>query len=76
LFFQPEQYFSLTTNQPTVFFSRLISTAERLQRIEHPEILQNSYGMEVIPLGNVPKIMDTPLIRAMAEREVKSRARA
>jgi hypothetical protein len=28
-FFQPEQYFSLTTNQPTVFFSRLISTAER-----------------------------------------------
>jgi hypothetical protein len=29
LFFQPEQYFSLTTNQPTVFFSRLISTAER-----------------------------------------------
>jgi hypothetical protein len=30
-FFQPEQYFSLTTNQPTVFFSRLISTAERLR---------------------------------------------
>jgi hypothetical protein len=30
LFFQPEQYFSLTTNQPTVFFSRLISTAEWL----------------------------------------------
>jgi hypothetical protein len=30
LFFQSEQYFSLTTNQPTVFFSRLISTAERL----------------------------------------------
>jgi hypothetical protein len=30
LFFQPEQYFSLTINQPTVFFSRLISTAERL----------------------------------------------
>jgi hypothetical protein len=30
LVFQPEQYFSLTTNQPTVFFSRLIGTAERL----------------------------------------------
>jgi hypothetical protein len=29
LFFQPEQYFSLTTNQSIVFFSRLISTAER-----------------------------------------------
>jgi hypothetical protein len=29
LFFQPEQYFSLTTNQPTMFFSRLISPAER-----------------------------------------------
>jgi hypothetical protein len=28
-FFQSEQYFSLTTNQPTVFFSRLISIAER-----------------------------------------------
>jgi hypothetical protein len=27
--FQLEQYFSLTTNKPTVFFSRLISTAER-----------------------------------------------
>jgi hypothetical protein len=32
--------------------------------------------MEVIPLGNVPKIMDTPLIQAMVEREVKSKARA
>jgi hypothetical protein len=30
-FFQPEQCFSLTTNRPTVFFSRLISTAERGQ---------------------------------------------
>jgi hypothetical protein len=30
-FFQPEQYFSLTTNQSTVFFSQLISTAERDQ---------------------------------------------
>jgi hypothetical protein len=30
-FFQSEQYFSLTTNQPTVFFSRLISPAERGQ---------------------------------------------
>jgi hypothetical protein len=30
LFFQPEQYFSLTKNQPTVFFSRLIIPAERL----------------------------------------------
>jgi hypothetical protein len=29
LFFQPEQYFSLTKNQPTVFFSRLIIPAER-----------------------------------------------
>jgi hypothetical protein len=28
-FFKPEQCFSFTTNQPTVFFSRLISTAER-----------------------------------------------
>jgi hypothetical protein len=28
-FFQSEHYFSLTINQPTVFFSRLISTAER-----------------------------------------------
>jgi hypothetical protein len=28
-FFQPEQYFSLTKNQPTVFFSRLIIPAER-----------------------------------------------
>jgi hypothetical protein len=28
-FFQPKQYFSLTRNQLTVFFSRLISTAER-----------------------------------------------
>jgi hypothetical protein len=31
LFFQPKQCFSLTTNQPTVFFSRLINTAERGQ---------------------------------------------
>jgi hypothetical protein len=30
LVFQPEQYFSLTKNQPTVFFSRLIIPAERL----------------------------------------------
>jgi hypothetical protein len=30
LFFQPKQYFSLITNQSTVFFNRLISTAERL----------------------------------------------
>jgi hypothetical protein len=29
-FFQPEQYFSLTKNQSTVFFSRLIIPAERL----------------------------------------------
>jgi hypothetical protein len=29
-FFQPEQYFSLTKNQPTVFFSRLIIPAELL----------------------------------------------
>jgi hypothetical protein len=29
LFFQLEQYFSLTTNQSIVFFSRLINTAER-----------------------------------------------
>jgi hypothetical protein len=28
-FFQPEQCFSFTTNQPTIFFSRLINTAER-----------------------------------------------
>jgi hypothetical protein len=28
---QPEQYFSLTKNQPTVFFSRLIIPAEQLQ---------------------------------------------
>jgi hypothetical protein len=32
VFFQPEQYFSLTKNQPTVFFSRLIISAERLPR--------------------------------------------
>jgi hypothetical protein len=32
LFFQSEQYFSLATNQSTIFFSRLISTAERLQK--------------------------------------------
>jgi hypothetical protein len=31
-FFQSEQCFSLTTNQPTVFSSRFISTAERDQR--------------------------------------------
>jgi hypothetical protein len=29
LFFQPEQYFSFIINQSTVFFNRLISTAER-----------------------------------------------
>jgi hypothetical protein len=29
LVFQPEQCFSLVTNQPTMFFSRLINTAER-----------------------------------------------
>jgi hypothetical protein len=28
-FFSSNKYFSLTTNQPTVFFSRLISPAER-----------------------------------------------
>jgi hypothetical protein len=28
-FFQPKQYFSLTKNQPTVFFNRLIIPAER-----------------------------------------------
>jgi hypothetical protein len=28
LVFQPKQYFSLITNQPTVFFSRLISPTE------------------------------------------------
>jgi hypothetical protein len=33
-FFQPEQNFSLTTNQSTVFFSRLISTAERALHFE------------------------------------------
>jgi hypothetical protein len=27
--FQPKRYFSLTTNQPTVFFNRLISPTER-----------------------------------------------
>jgi hypothetical protein len=32
LFFQLEQYFSLTTTQPTVFFSRLISPTEHGQR--------------------------------------------
>jgi hypothetical protein len=31
LVFQPEQYFSLIKNQPTVFFSRLIIPAERGQ---------------------------------------------
>jgi hypothetical protein len=36
LFFQPEQYFSLTTNQPTVFFSRLISPAERGLKMHNP----------------------------------------
>jgi hypothetical protein len=32
-FFQSEQYFSLTKNQPTVFFSRLIIPAERLLQV-------------------------------------------
>jgi hypothetical protein len=35
-FFQPEQYFSLIKNQPTVFFSRLIIPAKRLLNHEVP----------------------------------------
>jgi hypothetical protein len=36
LFFQSEQYFSFTTNQPTVFFSQLIGTAEQGQKDTGP----------------------------------------
>jgi hypothetical protein len=47
LFFQPEQYFSLTTNQSTMFFSRLISTAERA--LESDTIIDGDRDRTILP---------------------------
>jgi hypothetical protein len=40
-FFYPKQYFSLTKNQPTLFFSRLIIPAERLHEHTTPSSTHN-----------------------------------
>jgi hypothetical protein len=46
-FFQLEQYFSLTTNQSTVFFSRLISPTERAdEAFEHRSVAGYSPSLE------------------------------
>jgi hypothetical protein len=64
LFFQPEQYFSLTTNQPTVFFSRLISTAERLNGLI-AKVVYTKYYQVVVEENNITlrqSKQHTPLI--------------
>jgi hypothetical protein len=56
-FFQPEQYFSLTTNQPTVFFSQLISTVERGRCKQGP----GSFSSFFFPLSHHTSKLDGSL---------------